>query len=97
MGIPDEIPQGSKEFLSVVFDSPDDLTLGTVALGLSSEPNVQPATWLPGEWPTSGVNEAQTTAVFDTATLEKGFYQVWAKITDSPEVIPRPYGTVRIV
>lgn len=97
MAIPDEIPQGSKEYLSVVFDSPDDLTSGTVVLGLSSDPSIQPASWLPAGWPTSGVNEAQSSDVFDFGTVDRGFYQVWARITDTPEIIPRPYGTVRVV
>lgn len=97
MAIPDEIPQGSKEYLSVVFDSPDDLTLGTVALGLSSEPSTPPANWVSANWPTSGVNEAESDEAFDFSTVDVGFYQVWARITDSPEIIPRPYGTVRVV
>jgi hypothetical protein len=29
--------------------------------------------------------------------MVKTFYRVWAKLTDSPEIVPRPYGTVRII
>lgn len=97
MAIPDEIPQGSKEYMSVVLESDSDLTLATVELGLSDETNVQPASWLPGTWPDPGTNIARTVAPVDTANLALGFYKVWVRITDSPEILPRSYGTVRIV
>lgn len=102
MAVPDEIPQGSIEFLAVILESPDDLTLGTVELGLSSDAVDQPTAWLPGTWPTPGPSatgeyEARTVSTVNTGALAKGHYKVWAKLTDSPEILPRPYGIVRVV
>lgn len=92
-----EIPKGSVEFIVVTFNSLDDLTLGTVQVGLSPTPLVQPSSWLPAIWPTAGLNVAQSTSPVDTSTMALDHYQVWAKLTDSPEIIPRVYGNWRIV
>ena len=92
-----EIPKGSVEFIVVTFNSADDLTLGTVQVGLSPNPLVQPLTWLSALWPVNGVNVAQSTVPVDTSALALDHYQVWAKLTDSPEIIPRVYGNWRIV
>lgn len=97
MSIPDEIPQSSKEFLTVEFDSPDDLTLGTVKIGLSSTPLIPPVTWFSATWPTPGENVARTSAPVDFSTVAQGHYRVWAELVDSPEDVPRPYGTVRVI
>lgn len=97
MAIPDEIPRGSIEFFTVEFDSPDDLTLGTVQIGLSPVPLVQPGSYQNAVWVAGAGNVARTSVPIDTSTLLTGYYRVWAKLTDSPEIVPRPYGTVRIV
>jgi hypothetical protein len=97
VAIPDEIPQGSKEFLDVVLDSSDDLTVSTVKIGVTVDSVNQPATWMTAAWPTPGVNTARTSAVWDTTSLAKDFYAVWAWVQDSPESIPRRYGVVRVV
>lgn len=97
MAIPDEVPRGSLEYVSVVLLSDDDLTTGGVQIGLSTVDGDLPTTWLPAGWPTPGVNEARTTDPVDTGTLAPGFYVVWARVVDSPEVLPRPYGMIRIV
>jgi hypothetical protein len=97
VSMPDEIPQGSVEFLTIEFDSPDDLTLGSVQLGLSTVIGDPPNAWLTGTWPTPGENVARTSVPVDFATISLGTYRVWAKLTDSPEIPERPYGTVRVV
>lgn len=97
MAIPDEIPQGSKEFVSVILTSDDDLTTATVEIGLTADEIEQPDEWLDAVWPTAGENIARTAQPWDTASETPGFYAVWAKVTDSPEVLPRRYGVVRVV
>lgn len=97
MSIPDEIPQGSVEFLTIEFDSPDDLTLGTVQIGLSSVVGDPPTAWLAATWPVTGENTARTATPVDFSVIAVGTYRVWGKLTDSPEIMTRPYGTVRVV
>lgn len=97
MAIPFEIPKGSQLFLAVTIDSPDDLTSATVALGVSTDVDVQPSVWMPGVWPTPGQNLARTSSVWDTTSVTPGYYQIWARVTDSPEILPRTYGVVRVV
>lgn len=97
MAVPDEIPQGSKEFVSVVLLSDDDLTTATVDIGLIQDSTDMPENWLPGIWPTAAVNVARTASVWDTSLAEVGYWAVWARVTDSPEILPRRYGTVRVV
>jgi hypothetical protein len=97
MAVPDEIPHGSKEFITVVLDSPDDLTTSTVDIGLSTDETDQPSSWLAATWPDTGVNVARTSQVWDTTSVTPGFYAVWARVNDSPEILPRRYGVVRVV
>ena len=97
MAIPDEIPQGSKEFMTVELDSPDDLTSATVKFGFTTDEIDQPLAWVNGVWPTPAVNDARTQDVWDTTGLEKTHWAVWAWVQDSPESLPRRYGVVRIV
>jgi hypothetical protein len=97
MATPFEIPKGTKEFLAVIIDSPDDLTSGVVEIGVSADVDSQPAVWLAATWPTLGTNVARTSAVWDTTSVALGHYQIWARVTDSPEILPRKYGTVRVV
>jgi hypothetical protein len=97
MAIPDEIPQGSKEFLIVDFVSDDDLTSAVVKIGVTTDPTDQPATWMDATWPTPAVNQARTASVWDTALVDPGYYAVWSWVQDSPESLPRRYGVVRVV
>lgn len=98
MAVPDEIPHGSKEFLVVVLDSDDDLTLASVEIGVTTDPVEQPATWITSAWePAPAANTARTTSVWDTTNVTPGYYAIWAKVTDSPEILPRRYGMVRVV
>jgi hypothetical protein len=97
MAIPDEIPQGSQEFLVIDFTSADDLTTATVKIGVTTDPVDQPATWMNAVWPTPAVNQARTTTVWDTTSVTPGYYAVWSWVQDSPESLPRRYGVVRVV
>jgi hypothetical protein len=97
MAIPDEIPQGSKEFLVIDLVSSDDLTSAVVKIGVTTDPTDQPATWLDAVWPTAGLNQARTVSVWDTTAVTPGFYAVWSWVQDSPESLPRRYGVVRVV
>ena len=97
MAIPDEIPHGSIEFLTIDLVSDDDLTLSTVKIGVTTEVSDQPATWMNAIWPTNGVNTARTSVPWDTTSVTPGFYAVWSWVQDSPESLPRRYGVVRVV
>jgi hypothetical protein len=97
VAIPDEIPQGSKEFITVDLDSPDDLTTATVKFGFTTDPVAQPVTWVDGNWPDDGINTARTTSVWDTTGLDKAHWAVWTWVQDTPESLPRRYGVVRVV
>lgn len=97
MGVPDEIPHGSQEFLVVALDSSDDLTISPVKIGVTQDPIEQPGTWMNAHWPEPAVNTAQTDAVWDTTALPLGYYAIWAWPQDSPESLPRRYGVVRVV
>jgi len=98
MAVPDEIPHGSKEFLTVVLDSTDDLTTSSVEIGVTVDPVGQPSSYMAAAWvPLPAKNTARTASIWDTTNVALGFYAIWAKVTDSPEIIPRRYGTVRVV
>lgn len=97
MAIPDEIPQGTKEFVTVLLDSPDDLTISPVKFGFTTDPIAQPSVWVDGTWPTAGKNEARTASVWDTTGLELTYWAIWTWLQDSPESLPRRYGVVRVV
>lgn len=98
MAVPEEIPQGSEEFLEVALDSPDDLTSSVVQIGVTQEHLEQPIGWMAASWlPTPAVNTARTNSVWDTSNVAKGFWAVWAWVQDSPESVPRRYDVVRVV
>lgn len=94
MPIPDEIPVGSQEYLSIQFSSDTNLQTSAVQLGLSPTTD-PPVTWLDGVW--EGDNIARTANVIDANNFAPGVYEVWARVLDVPEVLVRPYGLVRFV
>lgn len=96
MSWPEEVSQGAQEFIVVQFDTEDDLTSATVEIGLSADPVAQPTAWLPAGWPTLHVNTARTSAVWNTTAVDPGYYKIWARVTDTPEIIPRAYGVLRV-
>ena len=75
---------------------PDDPTGDTVEFGLTPKPAVnaadqynEPTTWFTGSWDTEGTKYLAKITVGPTGTLvpaEADTYQVWVKVTSSPEI-----------
>jgi hypothetical protein len=92
-----EWPHGTKEFVTVDVESIDDLTSSTVELGWTTDIDDPPMTWVMAGWPSAGINAARTSAPWDTALVDAGHWFVWIRITDSPEIILRKAGSVKLV
>jgi len=94
---PEEITAGTKQFVSVLLDSVDNLTTSTVEIGFSADAASPPTIWVAATWPLPGINLVRTTVVWDTTSVTPGHYKVWVRITDNPEILPKSYGVVRVV
>lgn len=92
-----EWPHGTKEYVTVDVESEEDLTSAAVELGWTDSVDAQPDSWVAGGWPAAGVNAARTSSPWDTGLVDAGHWFVWIRITDSPEVVVRKAGSVKLV
>lgn len=97
MSMFDEYASGAVEYVKAQWDSPDDLTVGAVVMAFL-EPGVSPeeAVWESAEWVDEVGVDNRSRILLDTMLYELGFYVVWGKLVDSPEIVIRPFGMIRI-
>lgn len=92
-----EIPRGSAEYVKAVVTADVNLSM-TVEMALTKTGAAH--TWLPAEWTGSvGLTRtARTTAAqtFSTANYPASSYQVYVRLTDTPELPIVKAGTVKV-
>lgn len=88
-----EIPLGSVEYLYA--DLTGDILLdGTVEMALGGAPDA--VTWEPADW-VGDVGMSRSARVLLDGSLAQGTYNVWARVTDTPEAPIIKCGRVKVV
>ena len=98
----DELPQGTQEYVKIRVTADVDLSAGTVEIGLGpplDAPAWQPAVWVgsPESTPDGYEHTMRTASVWDTSGVDTGFWEVWGRVTSTPEIIMRRAGMLRVV
>ncbi|RSM73434.1 hypothetical protein DMH04_41215 [Kibdelosporangium aridum] len=73
----------SKEYLLISVTASEDVTSDPVAFAFAA-PSVDPSVWTSGDW--VGTQARILVGPGGAVTLTKGTWDVWLKITDSPEI-----------
>jgi hypothetical protein len=97
------ITSGSTELVSVWIDSNETVTLSAQTVVIAFQPRrVEPngdTTWRAATWVGSAGTARAARLLIGPATsnvIPLGEYDVWAKITDNPEIPEVPCGRLRI-
>jgi hypothetical protein len=98
----DELPRGTKEYVKVRVTADIDLSSGTVEIGIGpplDSPTWQSAVWVgaPLSTPDGYEHTIRTSLVWDTTSVQTGYWEIWGRVTDTPEIIVRRAGMLRVV
>jgi hypothetical protein len=67
-----------------------DITTATIQVGLAADTRTLPAAWLtPSVVTRPTPSTARVSLLIDTG-IPVGRYVLWVKVTDTPEILPRP-------
>lgn len=89
------IPRPSLEFVHVQMTADVDLESGSAFMGFALPGAPAPAAWNSAGWVVGAVNKIAY--LLDSTSLAVGHWNVWVRVTDSPEDIIRLAGTVRVI
>jgi hypothetical protein len=94
-----QLPRISRDYITAALDgAPADIVGNVVQIALDLyETPVVDVTWLNAEWDPDAAPTAPAIRWLYPGDQDAGFYALWSKVTDNPEIPVRKHGYIHLI